>query len=345
MLTRAIASDGISTVQGRSGSHPDFEGSLLIWTHKLKGVAWHGDVVQPAAPAHAHDAAAPLADNAMGSTPAFVPEGCSAAALPAPQQAVTLQAGNQFADFYPLAEARGVLVNGGTCTSVGVGGCTLGGCFGSFSQKLGPSASNVLQAKVVLANGTLVTANSCLNPDLFWALRGGGAGYGVVVEWTMRTYKSPAYLSKASYSGTVGSDDPAHLQAVAVEVLRHVSVAQAARAGYNGGIKIPFPGSPSFGFELQTYEGDASDAHALFAGLEAWVKAAPAAMQLNGATSSTTEHRPSNGTWAKPGQRWSWWSGVCCLSVYTWRAQLLPDTPFSNVILCNAVPPRQYSNI
>eukprot|EP01052_Picozoa_sp_SAG31_P027871 SAG31_NODE_2644_length_5315_cov_7.392063_4_plen_65_part_00 len=48
---------------------------------------------------------------------------------------MTLEAGLQFADFYPEAERRGRLVNGGTCTSVGVGGCTLGGCFGPFSQK------------------------------------------------------------------------------------------------------------------------------------------------------------------------------------------------------------------
>ena len=95
-------------------------------------------------------------------------------------------------------------MNGGTCTSVGVGGCTLGGCLGPFSQKLGPSASNVLQAKVVLANGTLVTTSKCSHPDLFWALRGGGSGHGVVTEWTYRTYKTPDFLAELSYSGSLG---------------------------------------------------------------------------------------------------------------------------------------------
>jgi hypothetical protein len=146
---------------GRSGSHPDFEGGLLIWTHKMKKTTWHDG--------------------------AFVAENCAADSGVA--DAVTLEAGLQFADFYPEAEQRGRLVNGGTCTSVGVGGCTLGGCFGPFSQKLGPAASNVLQAKVVLANGSLVTASKCSHPELFWALRGGGAGYGVVTEWTMRAQR------------------------------------------------------------------------------------------------------------------------------------------------------------
>jgi FAD/FMN-containing dehydrogenase len=144
---------------GRSGSHPSLAGGLLMWTHKMKRVTWHDS--------------------------AFVAERCAADS--GVDDAVTLEAGLQFADFYPEAEKRGRLVNGGTCTSVGVGGCTLGGCFGPFSQKLGPAASNVLEAKVVLANGTLVTASKCSHPDLFWALRGGGAGFGVVTEWTMRT--------------------------------------------------------------------------------------------------------------------------------------------------------------
>jgi FAD/FMN-containing dehydrogenase len=145
---------------GRSGSHPDLEGGFLIWTHNRKKIDWQDD--------------------------GFVPEGCSAttaAALPA----VTVQSGVQFADLYPVAEKRDRFVNGGGCTSVGVGGCTLGGCFGSYSQKLGPSASNLLQAKVVLTNGTFVTASKCSYPDLFWALRGGGAGFGVVTEFTYRT--------------------------------------------------------------------------------------------------------------------------------------------------------------
>jgi FAD/FMN-containing dehydrogenase len=70
---------------------------------------------------------------------------------------------------------------------VGVGGCYLAGCYGSFSKIFGSGAMNVLEARVVLANGSLVVANQCKNTDLFWSLRGGGAGVaGVVTEWTAR---------------------------------------------------------------------------------------------------------------------------------------------------------------
>ena len=72
---------------GRSGSHPDLEGSLLIWTHRLKKMTWHDD--EPAAAG-------------------FVAAGCApGSAVP---HALTVQAGIQFADMYPAAEKRGRLV-------------------------------------------------------------------------------------------------------------------------------------------------------------------------------------------------------------------------------------------
>ena len=263
---------------GRSGSHPDLEGSLLIWTHNMKAVKW-GD--------------------GAGSS-AFVAEGCSASS--GVQHAVTLEAGNQFADFYPEAEKRGRLINGGTCTSVGVGGCTLGGCFGPFSQLLGPSASNVLQAKVVLANGTLVTASKCSHPELFWALRGGGAGHAVVTEWTMRSYPSPRWISRASFGGEVKSAKESDIMAVAVEVLRAADVVMAAHQGWNGDVLLPTMKSSRFGISLSTYEGNASIAQPLFAAFKNWIKAQPKSMQVSGSFKTSVEHKPTgpNG-WIKPG--------------------------------------------
>jgi FAD/FMN-containing dehydrogenase len=61
---------------------------------------------------------------------------------------------------YPLdREGRKTIVMGGTCDSVGVGGCWLGGCYGPFTKKFGNGAVNMLQAKVVLPNGTLITTS------------------------------------------------------------------------------------------------------------------------------------------------------------------------------------------
>jgi hypothetical protein len=66
------------------------------------------------------------------------------------------------------------------------------GGYGPFTRKHGLFIDGVLEAKVVLANGNLVTASPTSNPDLFWAIRGGGGGtYGIVTEATVRLYDYP----------------------------------------------------------------------------------------------------------------------------------------------------------
>lgn len=230
----------------------------------------------------------------------FIAQGCNASS--GVDYSVTLQAGMQFADFYPQAEQRGRLVNGGTCTSVGVGGCTLGGCFGSFSNKLGPSASNVLEAKVVIASGELITASKCSYPDLFWALRGGGSGFGVVTEWTMRSYKSPAFITKASFAGSVGSGRDADIMAVAVEVLRAADVMLEAHQGWNGDVALPSKKDPRFSIGLSGHEGNATAAEPLFVALKQWIASQPASMKVEGKFHSAVTKKPSSGTWIKPGK-------------------------------------------
>ena len=67
----------------------------------------------------------------------------------------------------------------------------IGGGYGSFSKMFGTGPANLLEAKVVTADGRVVIANECTNSDLFFALRGGGFGFGVVVSMTMRTHPIP----------------------------------------------------------------------------------------------------------------------------------------------------------
>ncbi|KAF8159335.1 FAD-binding domain-containing protein [Crassisporium funariophilum] len=112
--------------------------------------------------------------------------------------AVTVGSGVGLSTLYTAASAQGKIVVGGTAaTVVAAGGYAQGGGHSALSPTFGMASDNALQFKLVLANGKYVTANENENSDLFWALRGGGAGsWGVIVEATFRTY--PTFTVVAS---------------------------------------------------------------------------------------------------------------------------------------------------
>ncbi|OQE09919.1 hypothetical protein PENVUL_c005G02576 [Penicillium vulpinum] len=104
--------------------------------------------------------------------------------------AVRLTAGIQGGDVYDAAHKKGLVIVGGECATVGpVGGYTQGGGHSALSSRYGLGADQVLEWEVVDGMGRLLTASPTQNPDLYWALSGGGAGtYGVVYAMTVKAF-------------------------------------------------------------------------------------------------------------------------------------------------------------
>lgn len=83
----------------------------------------------------------------------------------------------------------------GTILGVGMTGLTLGGGYGTLNGRFGLASDNLLRARVVLADGSVVVASDREDRDLLWALRGGGSGFGVVTEMTLALHHLPRTLT------------------------------------------------------------------------------------------------------------------------------------------------------
>ncbi|KAL0949120.1 hypothetical protein HGRIS_009205 [Hohenbuehelia grisea] len=119
-------------------------------------------------------------------------------------QTATVQTGNRLGDIaLTLFNSGGRAMPHGTCPEVGVGGHSGCGGFGLDSRLWGLLLDQALSAKVVLSNGTLVTASSSENSDLFWAIRGAAPSFGIVTEYRYKTYPAPPSNIIFTYSYTV----------------------------------------------------------------------------------------------------------------------------------------------
>jgi FAD/FMN-containing dehydrogenase len=172
---RLVVKGGGHSYQGTSNA-PD---SLLVWTRAMNTVSLHD---------------------------AFVGKGCRGTQAPTP--AVTVEAGAMWIDAYDAVTTQaGRYVQGGGCTTVGVAGLVQSGGFGSMSKGFGTAAAGLLEAEIVTADGVVRTVNACSNPDLFWALKGGGGGsWGVLTKLTLRTHLLPEYFGFAAGTIKANSD-------------------------------------------------------------------------------------------------------------------------------------------
>jgi FAD/FMN-containing dehydrogenase len=172
---RLVVKGGGHSYQGTSNAAD----SLLVWTRRMNSVVMHD---------------------------AFVGAGCEGRAEPQP--AVSIEAGAIWGHVYNEVTTKGGrYVQGGGCLTVGVAGLILGGGFGSYSKAYGLAAANLLEAEIVTADGEVRIVSACSNPDLFWALKGGGGGFGVVTRVTLRTHPLPEFIGGVFGTIKAASDD------------------------------------------------------------------------------------------------------------------------------------------
>jgi FAD/FMN-containing dehydrogenase len=180
---RLVVKGGGHSYLGSSNA-PD---SLLVWTRRMNAVTLHD---------------------------AFVGRGCEGRVAPVP--AVSAESGALWMDLYSAVTTEaGRYVQGGGCTTVGVAGLVQSGGFGSFSKGFGTAAAGLLEAEVVTADGRVLVTNACQEPELFWALRGGGGGtFGIVTRLALRTHDLPKFFGFVA--GTIlARSEPAFVDLIA----------------------------------------------------------------------------------------------------------------------------------
>ncbi|GAA4949119.1 FAD-binding oxidoreductase [Algibacter agarivorans] len=101
---------------------------------------------------------------------------------------VRVGGGNLWGEVDHATHPFGLAVPAGIISTTGVGGLTLGGGVGHLSRKHGLTIDNLLEADMVLADGSFATVNANQNSDLFWAIRGGGGNFGIITSFKFQAH-------------------------------------------------------------------------------------------------------------------------------------------------------------
>ena len=100
-----------------------------------------------------------------------------------------VEGGATWGDVDRETQAFGLIAVGGIVSTTGVAGLTLGGGQGWFRRTFGMSCDNLVSADVVTADGRLLCVSETADPDLFWALKGGGGNFGIVTSFEFRLHR------------------------------------------------------------------------------------------------------------------------------------------------------------
>lgn len=214
--------------------------SLLIWTRRLNAITVHD---------------------------AFVAQGRSTA-----QPAVSIGAGALWGQAYDtVAREAGRYVQGGGCLTVGVAGLVQGGGFGPFSKTYGLAAASLIEAEIVTADGDVRIANACTNPELFWAIKGGGGGsFGVVTRLTLRTHDFPAV-----FGGVFATIKATSADAFRRLIDKVVAFYAASLLNPHWGEQMSFRPGHEFGIAMVFQGLEQAQAEALWQPFFDWVKDSP----------------------------------------------------------------------